>query len=248
MAKTSGLGDQFLFGGYDLSGEVNALSKISGSIGTFDFTPIIKFARVRGGGQRDGGIDFTALFDPVAGHSHPVLATLPRTDVMATYIRGGTLGNPAACMVAKQVDYNPTRANDGMLSSTVSSVANSYGLEWGQQLTAGQRTDTVATTGTAVDFAAATSFGFQAYLQVTAFTGTDVTVKLQDSADNTTFADVAGGAFTQTTAAHTTQRIAVANTATIRRYVRATTVTSGGFTSATFSVVLVVNQVAGQVF
>lgn len=248
MAKTSGLGDQFLFGGYDLSGEVNALSKIDCPQGTFDVTPISKNAHVRIGGQRDGGIDFTVLFDPAVGHSHPVLATLPRTDVVCAYLRGGILGNPAACMVAKQVDYNPTRANDGMLSSTVASVANGYGLEWGVQLTAGQRTDTAATNGTAVDNTAATSFGFQAYLQVTAFTGTDVTVKLQDSADNVTFADVAGGAFTQTTAAHTGQRIATANTATIRRYVRATTVTTGGFTSATFNVVLVVNQVAGVTF
>ena len=248
MAKTSGLGDQFLIGGYDLSGEVNALSKISCPQGTFDFTPINKFAYVRGGGQRDGGIDFTTLFDPAVGHSHPVLATLPRTDVVCAYLRGGILGNPAACQVAKQVDYNPTRAADGMLSSAVSSVANGYGLEWGIQLTAGQRTDTAATNGTAVDNAAATSFGFQAYLQVTAFTGTDVTVKLQDSADNVSFADVSGGAFTQVTTAHATQRLAVANTATIRRYVRASTVTSGGFSSATFSVVLAVNQVAGVVF
>lgn len=248
MAKTSGLGDQFLFGGYDLSGEVNALSKIDCPQGTFDFTPIVKLAYVRGGGLRDGGIDFTTLFDPATGHSHPVLATLPRTDVVCAYLRGGILGNPAACQVAKQVDYNPTRGADGMLSSTVSSVANGFGLEWGIQLTAGQRTDTAATNGTAVDFTAASSFGFQAYLQVTAFTGTDVTVKLQDSADNVTFADVSGGAFTQTTAAHTAQRLAVANTATIRRYVRATTVTSGGFTSATFSVVLVVNQIAGVAF
>lgn len=248
MSKTSGLGDQFLFGGYDLSGEVNALSKIDCPQGTFDMTPINKSAYVRIGGLRDGGIDFTVLFDPAIGHSHPVLATLPRTDVVATYLRGGILGNPSACMVAKQVDYNPTRGADGMLSSTVSSVANGFGLEWGVQLTPGQRTDTAATNGTAVDNAAATSFGFQAYLQVTAFTGTDVTVKLQDSADNVTFADVSGGAFTQTTAAHTAQRIAVANTATIRRYVRASTITSGGFTSATFAVVLVVNQIAGEVF
>jgi hypothetical protein len=241
--KQSGLGDQFLFGGYDLSGEVNALSKISGSLATFDVTPISKSAYVRIGGLRDGGIDFTVLFDTVAGHSHPVLATLPRTDVVCSYLRGGVLGNPACCQVAKQVDYNPTRGADGMLSSTVSSVANGYGVEWGVQLTAGQRTDTVATTGTGVDLTASTSFGCQVYLQVTAFTGTDVTVKLQDSADNATFADLASGTFTQTTAANTAQRIAVGGTATVRRYVRATTITSGGFTSATFNVVLVKNVI-----
>lgn len=244
MAKTSGLGDNYYLGGYDLSGEVNALGKVASPLATLDVTPINVKAHVRIGGLRDGAIDFTALFDPAAGHSHPVLATLPRTDVICTYMQGTAIGNPSACMVAKQVDYNPTRAADGMLTSTVSCLANAFGLEWGNQLTAGLRTDTAATLGTSFDFTAATSFGFQAYLQVTAFTGTDVTVKLQDSADNVTFADLASGAFTQTTAAHTAQRIAVGGTATVRRYVRATTVTSAGFTSATFAVVLVKNGLA----
>jgi hypothetical protein len=249
VTKTSGLGDGFYWGGYDLSGEINALGKVASPIATLDVTPINVRAHVRIPGLRDGAIDFTALFDPAAGHSHPVLATLPRTDVVGCYFVGGqAIGNAAACMVAKQVDYNPTRGADGMLSSTVASVANSYGLDWADQLTAGLRTDTAATNGASRDFTASTSFGFQAYLQVTAFTGTDVTVKLQDSADNVTFADLASGAFTQTTAAHTAQRIAVGGTATVRRYVRAVTVTSGGFTSVTFAVALTKNAVATVVF
>lgn len=245
MAKTSGLGDAFYYGGYDLSGEVNALSKVNSPLATLEATPINVRAHVRIPGLRDGAIDFATYFDPAAGHSHPVLATLPRTDVVACYFMGGqAIGNAAACMVAKQVDYNPTRATDGALTSTVASLANAYGLDWADQLTAGLRTDTVATNGTSRDFGASTSFGFQAYLQVTAFTGTDVTIKLQDSADNSTFADLASGAFTQTTAAHTAQRIAVGGTATVRRYVRAVTVTSGGFSSVTFAVALTKNQQA----
>jgi Bbp16-like protein len=111
------------------------------------------------------------------------------------------------------------------------------------------RTDTGATAGASLDGGASTAFGAQAYLHVMApFTGTDVTVKLQDSADNATFADVASGAFAQTTAGQTWQRIALTNTATLRRYVRATTITTGGFTSASFAVVLVRNPIAGQVF
>jgi hypothetical protein len=150
-------------------------------------------------------------------------------------------------VVAKQIDYNPTRGNDGALATATGTQSNGFSLEFGEQLTAGLRTDTVATAGTAFDYGAtigSTSFGFQAYLQVTAFTGTDVTVKIQDSADNVTFADLASGAFTQTTAARTFQRIAVGGTATVRRYVKATTVTTGGFTSVTFAVVFVKNVVA----
>jgi hypothetical protein len=162
--------------------------------------------------------------------------------VILTYCRGTTLGDPAASLVAKQVNYDPTRADDGMLTFGVSAQSNGYGIEWGRQLTAGLRTDTAATLGTGIDTTASASFGGQAYLHVTAFTGTDVTIKIQDSADNVTFADVAGFAFTQITAAPASERIAFGNTATLRRYLRATTVTTGGVTSLTFSVNVIKND------
>ena len=78
--------------------------------------------------------------------------------------------------------------------------------------------------------------------------GPDLTVKIQDPADNPTFAAVAARAFAHTPAAQTTQRIATANTATIRRYLRAVTVTTGGFTLVTFAAAVVRNQIADQVF
>jgi hypothetical protein len=136
-----------------------------------------------------------------------------------------------------------------MLTFGVSAQSNGFGLEWGQQLTAGMRTDSAATNGTGLDTTASASFGGQAYLQVASFTGTDVTVKIQDSADNVTFADVAGFNFTQITGgAPLSERIALANTATLRRYLRASTVTTGGFTSLTFAVNVVKNEAAGVIF
>lgn len=247
MSKSTGLGDNAYIGGYDLSSNVTALSKVDGSVATLDVTAINKSAHERIFGRRDGSIDFTTAFDAAAGQEHAALSPLPRADTQVMYFHGTAIGNPAACMVAKQIGYDPTRGADGMLTVAVSALANAYGLEWSDQLTAGKRTDTAATNGTAYDYGAtvgATSFGFQAYLQVIAFTGTDVTVKLQDSADNSSFADLASGAFAQTTAAHTFQRIAVGGTATVRRYVRASTVTSGGFTSVSFAVALVKNLAA----
>ena len=248
MSKSSGLGDNCYVGGYDLSGDIGSLSKISGSVALLDVTSIKSSAFERIGGLRNGEIAYMAYFNPTAGNEHTVLSALPRTDQHMMYARGTTLGNPAACMVAKQIDYNPTRANTGAYTFAIQALSNSFGLEWGNLLTAGLRTDTAATNGTGFDGTAQSTFGAQAYLQVTALTGTDVTVKVQDSADNVTFADVTGLTFAQTTAAHTTQRIATSNTATIRRYLRAVTVTSGGFTSATFAVAVVRNPIAGQVF
>ena len=237
ISRQTGLGDNFYISGFDLSGDVNALGSVSGQVATLDVTAINKFAHERLGGLRDGSMDFTTVFDNAAGAEHPVLSALPRTDVIASYFITPNLGGAAASINAKQIDYAPTRATDGMLTSAISVQANSFGLEWGQQLTSGIRTDTVATNGSSVNNVSPSSFGFQAYLHVFSFTGTDATVKIQDSADNSTFADLAGGAFAQVTSGTPqAQRIAVGGTATVRQFLRVATVTTGGFTSLAFAV------------
>ncbi|MEV5957301.1 hypothetical protein AB0M11_26630 [Streptomyces sp. NPDC051987] len=250
MAKSSGLGDNLYIAGFDASGDIQQLQQIGGGPALLDVTGINKSAYERIGGLRTGAFEMTTYFNHVAvtGGTHEKLAALPRTDVIMTYCRGTTLGNPAASLVGKQVNYDPTRGADGMLTFAVSAQSNGYGIEWGKQLTAGVRTDTAATNGASIDTTASASFGGQAYLQVFSFTGTDATVKIQDSADNSTFADVASFAFTQVTAAPFSQRVALTNTATIRRYVRAVTVTTGGFTSMAFAVNMIKNEVAGVVF
>jgi hypothetical protein len=248
-AKTSGLGDNLYVGGYNLSGDIGALSKINGGNKPIEVTGIDKSAFERIGGQRDGGMSWSAFFNTALGRAHPVLSALPATDVFATYCRGTSLGDPCATLVSKQINYDGTRTNAGEFTFAVDAEANSFGLEWGVQLAAGPRVDSAATLGTGVDLGTGPlSFGGQAYLQVMALTGTDVTVKIQDSADNVTFADVAGLAFTAVTTAPNTQRLATANTATIRRYVRAVTTTSAGFTSATFCVQFTRNDIAGVTF
>lgn len=246
MAKQSGLGDNFYIGGVDVSGDISALGNVGGGPAVQDVTGIDKSAMERLGLNRDGRMEFTSFFNPL--RAHPVLSALPTGDVILTYCRGTALGSPAACLNAKQANYDGTRGQDGAFTFTVQAQANGYGLEWGNLLTAGMRTDSAATNGTGFDTTASASFGAQAYLQVAAFTGTDATVKIQDSADNVSFADVAGLAFTQITAAPGAQRIATANTATIRRYVRAVTTTTGGFTSLTFAVVINKNTIAGVSF
>lgn len=246
MSKTGGLGDNFYVGGNDLSGDTSALSKIGCPMSPLDVTPINVGANARLGGERDGDVEWTSFWNSTG--AHPVLSALPTTDTQVMYCRGTLLGAPAACMVGLQINYDPTRSTAGDLTMGVQAQADGYGLEWGQLLTAGLRTDGAATAGASIDTLASAAFGAQAYLQVMAFTGTDATVKIQDSADNATFADVGAFAFAQTTAAPTFQRIAISNTSTLRRYVRATTITTGGFTALTFAVAVVKNQVMGQVF
>lgn len=251
MTKSSGLGDNLYVAGFDTSGDIQQLGNIGGGPALLNFTPINKSAYERQGGLRDGRIEYTAFFNhvPVTGGTHEKLAALPSTDQIVTYCRGTALGDAAASLVSKQIGYDPNRGDDGSLTFALSAQANGFGIEWGQQLTAGIRTDTAATNGTGIDTTASASFGGQAYLQAFSFTGTDVTVKIQDSADNATFADVAGFSFTQITGSTPlAERIALGNTATLRRYLRAVTVTTGGFTSLAFAVNVIKNETAGVVF
>ena len=246
MAKQSGLGDAFIIGGNVLSNDISAVDKISGGPQAELFTGIDKFAIERQGVLRDGSLDFTAFYnDTTVTGEHAVLKGLPTTDTLMTYLRGTSLGGWCANLNAKQVNYDGTRAQNGAYTLKVNGVGNGYGLEWCQQLTAGVRTDTTATNGTSVDYGAvSTLFGAQAYLQVSSVVGTSVTVIVQDSADNTTFANVTGLSFTAVTpaAAPTFQRLATAGNATIRRYLRV--ITSGTFTSAVFQVGINRNEVA----
>lgn len=208
MAKQNGLGARFLAGGYDISGDVNAIDQISGGPALNDGTDITMSAHARIPVARDGHMAFTVFMDPA--NAHPVLDALPRTDVLMTALLPSlAIGGAAACLNAKQVNYDPARSANGELLFKVQGEGNSFGLEWGVTLTAGLRTDTTATNGASLDNAAATGWGAQAYLQVTAFAGTSVTVTVQQSADNATWITL-GSAFTAVSAAPATQRVTTA--------------------------------------
>lgn len=242
MTKQSGLGDYLYISGFDASGDIGAVNRVGGGPAVLDVTAINKYAMERIGALRDGGIDYTAFFNPGVGGIHEKLSLLPTTDVLMTYVRGATLGGPVACCMAKQLNYDGTRADDGAFTfagSTQSSAGS--GLEWCQGLTAGQRTDTTATDGATLDLLTGpTEFGLQAYLHVFAFTGTSVTVTLEESTDGVAWDPVTGGAFTAATGV-TTQRLETARDQEVQRYLRATS--SGTFTNAVIAVAVNRNEV-----
>lgn len=237
MAKQSGLGDQLFIGGNDIGADISAIGSLSTPREALTATGITKFAMERLFGKRDGQAEFMTYFNKATGQQHLTLRGLPRTDVHLMYLRGTTLGDESVGMVGKQVNYDPSRGDDGSFTFGVNILANAFGLDWCRQLTAGRRTDTAATNGTAIDTLASAAFGFQAYLQVFSVTGTSVTVTLEDSADNISFAPITGGAFTAVTSggAPAAQRIqSSSDTATVRRYIRAAS--SGTFSNAQFAV------------
>lgn len=237
MSKSSGIGDNLYIGGVDLSGDIGAIGSISDTQALLEVTGIDKGAIERIVGLADGSMAFTAYFNDAAAQAHATLSANRSTDKIVTYFRGTTVGNAAAGLLGKQVDYAPSRDADGALAIEVSVMgSDGDGLRWCRELTAGKRTDTSATNGDTVDDGAASSFGLIAYLHVFDFSGTDVTVTLEDSANGSVWAAITGGAFTAVTAAPAAERITTATDGAVRRYVRATT--SGTFSSVTFAVAL----------
>lgn len=257
MTKKSGLGQAFYLGGYDLSGDTGAGDEIGGGpSGMQDVTGINKLAYERKGLLRDGRISWTSFFNPETAaddpgvtedRAHVVLSSLPTTDRHLMWATATTLGAPAACMVGKQIGYDPSRAADGSLTISVSALANGYGLEWGDLLTAGIRTDTEATEGDSLDLGTgSTEFGLQAYLHVFSFTGDDVTITIEESDDDgdaDSWTAVTGGEFTEVTAGPTAERIQTARDQTVERYLRVTTSTTGGFDELSFAVAVIRNDI-----
>lgn len=155
----------------------------------------------------DGGAGFATPAVPAS--LAPVTNTSPLTATVV--ITGGTMTNVSVAGV------------------TVGAGAGTYTVGAGQAITL---TYTVAPTWT---WALATAFGWQAWLHVASFAGSSAVVKLQDSADNTTFTDVTSGAFAAVTGgAPLAARLAVGGTAVLRRYVRVAT--TGTFTNLKFLV------------
>lgn len=245
MAKQSGLGDNLYVAGRDLSGDIGSIGGISGGPAALEVTGIDKSAYERLGGVRDGSLEYTAFFNDAVGQAHPTLAALPTADQIVSYLRGTTLGNAAASMVGKQIGYDGARNENGSLTFKVQALANGFGVEWGRMLTAGKRTDGGAANGTGVDAGASSAFGLQAYLHVFAFTGTSVTIKLQESSDNAVgdpYADVVGGAFSLVNTAPVSERIATAGNLTVERWLRV--VTTGTFSNLVFAVLVARNDTA----
>jgi hypothetical protein len=239
MGKQSGLGDGLVIDGIDISGDTGSLGSIGSSRPTTGVTGIDKEAQERIHLIKNGRIEWQAWFNPA--RAHPELSSLPTSDRIVTYLRGRTLGNPAASMVGKQINYDPNRNTDGSLNAGVQAQSNGFGLEWGRQLTAGLQVFSGAGNGSAVDFTAvSTDFGLQAYLQVVALTGTqDLDVDITDSANGTDFAAIgAGVAFPNMTGVGSA-RIQTARDETIRRHLRIEV--SGTFTTATILVAVTRN-------
>jgi hypothetical protein len=237
MAKSSGLGANCYVQGYDLTNDIGQIDALENGRGLLGVTGLDKSGHERLQGLQTGRIAFTGFFNDAALQEHVALKLIPTTDVIGTVFKTAALAAVAASLIGKRTNYPVTRAADGAMGTGTEIQSNADQLNYGLALTAGKRTDVAATNGTGVDFGTgSTTFGLVAYLHVFAFTGTSVTVTIQESSNDGAgdpYAAVTGGAFTAATGI-TAQRIETSLTQTVERYLRA--VTTGTFSSAQFAV------------
>ena len=228
MAKIAGFGMRQYVQGYDLSADSNSLT-VATDQELYDVTGLDSSAVKRIIGMANGTVSFDGLFDDAAGKRHAIYSSnsgkLPTADQIILLPIDSSVGDPMVGFLAKQANYNVTRAGGSAIATSVEYSSNGYIPEWGVMLTSLQDTHSSATDGTAVDNSASTSAGGVGYLQVFSLGSGTVTVKVEDSADNVTYADLI--TFTNATGI-TAERATVSGT--VDRYIRVST--SGTFTAA----------------
>ena len=239
MTVESAIGSRFFLDGYDISGDVGQIGTMRVNVAALDISNITESGMRRLAGRKTGEISWNVFFNDAASQEHVALKSINRNNRYAAWAhRCAAIGDSGIALLGKQNNYDWNLGAEGGLFGTVQMLSNGSPIEPCELLTPGKRTDTGATNGASLDGAASTSFGLAAYLFLTDFTGTDITVALEDSANDSAWAAISGGAFTQATAVGA-QRIQTAVGGTVRRYVRVVTTTSGGFTSATFVVLFI---------
>lgn len=249
MVKNTGMGDRFYVAQYDITGDTGSLDSIMGNFAMDDVTGLDKYAHERLGLLKDGKMTFTTFWNAgaVLGSegAHTVLKALPTADIVVSYLNGTSVGNPAAVMNAKQVDYAPTRAANGSLRMKTDAMSNGYGIFWMDQLTAGKVTHASASAGSVIDYGAlvgTTAFGASAVWHVFSVASGTAGGQIQHSTDNITFTAIGGMSFSGATGP-TSQRLdSTALTTSINRYVKF--VSTGVFTNAVIFVAFVKNLTA----
>jgi hypothetical protein len=214
MSKQSGLGNRLYIGGYDISGDVGAVSTIDTPRGEQVNTGIDKSAVERIQLGVDGNLVFDTWFNDATDKIHDALSTLPSTDRQGMFAISTTRGAPGFAIEAKQVNYDWSRSADGALAGTTSLIqAGGNAPVWGEMIA---MKETIASandlTGHIDAGAAQTTAGVVCFLQIfTLGSGTPV-ITLEDSPDTTNGIDgtwTTVGTFT-INSARTAERLSVA--------------------------------------
>lgn len=222
MAKSSGIAGGFYVGGYDLSGDVGSIDNVGGPRGTMDVTGIGQSGMDRLLLPGNGVISFKSFFNDAALAEHVILKSLPTTDTHVVYAKGQAIGDACAMLVAKQINYDPTRNQDGSLEFAIEATSTGgVALEWGVMLSAADDTHASAGSSDSLDNGASSSAGAAAYLQILDINSGAPTVKIEDSTNDSSWSDLITFTAVSDGAEPTFERKTVSGT--VNRYLRVTT-------------------------
>ena len=219
--------DQYDFSTYfnDLTASANVDTAETSAFGTSAKTYVL--------GLMDGTISLSGMYEStdLTGTDQyfaSVLGAAAKQKVIVA-LEGHTLGTRAVVMQADDTSYE-VAGSIGDLVKTSIEFQSSQGVDNGVILSSGSAV-TATGNGTSVDNAVATTNGGVAYLSIPTNTRNgNVTVKVQQSADNSTFTDLA--TFTVIpSSTKTSERVEV--TGTISRYLRVNYTVAGSTGSAT---------------
>jgi hypothetical protein len=178
----------------------------------------------------ESSLSLGGFYDPASGASDEQIATLMNGTahpVTVSYQGATAIGQRAVLMQVRQDGAPISSTVDAAIEIT--SSRSSDGGKHGGIILKDHDAETSTGNFTGVDAGALSSFGGVGHFHVTAFDGTDATVKITDSVDEGVYADHI--TFTQATDV-TYER--VASTGTVNRWTRVEL--AGTFTSITFTV------------
>jgi hypothetical protein len=222
---------------YDISAYLNEVSS-SMSIDTAETSTFGTAAKTYITGQNDATISFSGLYDGATDAIAEIFEAIidnDSTPAITICADGGlTVGASATLAQAKQTSYE--------ISAPVADVVSlsgefqvTDGMRGGVLLAAATAHSTT-TNGSSVDGTASSALGARANLHVTANTrSANTTIKVQHSADNSTWADLITFAVVGAT---TTTSETLTASGTINRYLRATTTIASGTGSITYTLSL----------
>lgn len=226
MAFVHGKSTVVLFDATNLSGYLNSASA-SSNVETAETTAFGNNSKTYIVGLKDGTISVAGMFDGAVSAIDPILqAKIGVENATVTILPdGSTIGNRATMANTDLTSYDISSPVGDVVSVSAELQADG-GVDSGRSLQALTAVSSTGT-GTSVDNSASSSNGGVGHLHVTANAHDDtVTIKVQHSADNSTWADL--DTFTVVSASTTTsERRVVAAGTTVNRYLRASHTLAG---------------------
>jgi hypothetical protein len=228
LSGQAGNAQRLLMGSNDLTDYIQDV-KASDDVGFADITTLGHTAKVVSVTISDGKLTINGIWEGAANAIHDILTAAKRSagEVLTFCPMGYTVGYPAILLKSRQTNYEKGGSVNDVVKFTAAFQADG-GIDDGVLLH-GNTAETATVNGTAVDNAAATSNGGVIHANVTTFTGTNCTIKIQHSTNNSVWADLA--TLTDFTAVGSLRAIVAAGT-TVNRYLRMI-ISGGTFSSIT---------------